>query len=132
MRILLDTNVLLRILYGDRKSVSQDIVKLISNKDNDIFVSICSVWEVEIKHLKKPELMPIDGDELYEALTETNVHMLSIKYGYVSKLKDVKEEEIHSDPFDQMLVATALVEGLTILTSDTQIAKYKSINVIQC
>ena len=132
MKILLDTNVLLWFLYGDQKRISKDIRQLIYDRDNDLFVSICSVWEVEIKHLKKPELMPIDGDELFEALTDTDVHMLNIKYNYISKLKNVAEEAIHSDPFDQMVIATAIGEDLTILTADAQIIKYKVIKTIQC
>ena len=132
MKVLLDTNVLLWLLYDDKKKVSPEIRKLINDDSTKLYVSICSVWEVEIKHLKKPELMPIDGDELFEALTDTDVQVLNVKYAYINQLKKIAEEKIHCDPFDQMLIASAVSENLTILTSDSQIARYDLVNVIQC
>ena len=132
MKVLLDTNVLLWLLYDDKKKVSPEIRKLINDDSTKLYVSICSIWEVEIKHLKKPELMPIDGDELFEALTDTDVQVLNVKYAYINQLKKIAEEKIHYDPFDQMLIASAISEDLTIVTSDSQIVKYNLVNVIQC
>ena len=132
MKVLLDTNVLLWLLYDDKKKVSPEIRKLINDDSTKLYVSICSIWEVEIKHLKKPELMPIDGDELFEALTDTDVQVLNVKYAYINQLKKIAEEKIHYDPFDQMLIASAISEDLTIVTSDSQIVKYNLANVIQC
>ena len=79
MRILLDTNVLLWLLYNREDKLTSDVKKIIYDTSNDLFVSVCSLWETEIKHLKKPELMPISGDELYEALTDTDVRLLHIR-----------------------------------------------------
>ena len=132
MKVLLDTNVLLWLLYDDKKKVSPEIRKLINDDSTKLYVSICSIWEVEIKHLKKPELMPIDGDKLFEALTDTDVQVLNVKYAYINQLKKIAEEKIHYDPFDQMLIASAISEDLTIVTSDSQIVKYNLVNVIQC
>ena len=132
MKVLLDTNVLLWLLYDDKKKVSPEIRKLINDDSTKLYVSICSIWEVKIKHLKKPELMPIDGDELFEALTDTDVQVLNVKYAYINQLKKIAEEKIHYDPFDQMLIASAISEDLTIVTSDSQIVKYNLVNVIQC
>ena len=132
MKVLLDTNVLLWLLYDDKKKVSPEIRKLINDDSTKLYVSICSIWEVEIKHLKKPELMPINGDELFEALTDTDVQVLNVKYAYINQLKKIAEEKIHYDPFDQMLIASAISEDLTIVTSDSQIVKYTLANVIQC
>ena len=132
MRILLDTNVLLWLLYNREDKLTSDVKKIIYDTSNDLFVSVCSLWETEIKHLKKPELMPISGDELYEALTDTDVRLLDIDFFDIAELKKVNEEKINSDPFDQLIVATAIKEKLTVLTSDKLIAKYKSIDIIQC
>ena len=130
MRILLDTNALLWSLYNVR--IPADVQKLFSDPNNELYVSICSLWEIEIKHLKKPELMPVSAKDVYNALLDTKVEILDVNYSYVDELKKVAEEGIHYDPFDQMIIATAINENMTVLTGDSEINKYKSINTILC
>lgn len=58
MRILLDTHVALWAI-ADTAKLPDDVIKLLESKDNDVFYSMASVWEVAIKHRLKPEHMPI-------------------------------------------------------------------------
>ena len=130
MKILLDTNALLWTLYSHR--IPEAVQELIKNPNNELYISICSIWEIEIKHLKKPALMPISGKDIYEAIAGTNVEIIDVNYSYVEELEKVASEDIHYDPFDQMIIATAIKENMTILTGDLQINKYQSVNTILC
>lgn len=60
MNILLDTHYLLWSILGD-DSLSKEASDMIMNPNNNIYYSILSLWEIEIKHLKRPMCMPIDA-----------------------------------------------------------------------
>ena len=57
MKILLDTHILLWVLSNDAK-LSEKARKLVENEENEIYYSIVSLWEVELKRLAHPEAMP--------------------------------------------------------------------------
>ena len=132
MRILLDTNVLFWTARGELDKLSEKTLELLQNPANELYVSICSIWEIEMKHLKKPELMPVSGKEIYDSLINTNANILGIEFEYVNSLKTIFDEKIHGDPFDQIIMATALCEDLYLLSSDEMIAKYQNIRTMQC
>jgi len=61
-------------------------------------------------------------DKLLSDLNSTNINILHIENEYLQML--TKLPLIHKDPFDRLLVSTALSEGLTIVTADENIQKY--------
>ena len=65
MKILLDTHILLWAISNDAR-LPEKARKLIENEENDIYYSIVSLWEVEIKHIAHPEAMPVSAEELAE------------------------------------------------------------------
>jgi len=120
MNLLLDTHALLWWLGADPE-LSQQAREAISNRENLVFVSAATIWEMTIKKalgkLKTP-------GNLEEALEANNFLPLPIT---ISHALDVgKLPLIHQDPFDRMLVAQAGVEGLTLVTRDENIQKYKA------
>ncbi|GAA2109485.1 type II toxin-antitoxin system VapC family toxin [Actinomadura alba] len=116
MRLLLDTHVVLWWLADD-PGLTED-VKVMIDTELDVFVSAASVWEIAIKQaLGKvgPADLPerVAGSELRE-LPITSRHALTAG----------RLPSLHRDPFDRMLVAQALCEGLTLVTRDSEIQKY--------
>ena len=59
MELLLDTCTLLWMIGGD-KNLPKKIVEMIEDDNNTVYISVSSLWEVEIKHQKSKQLMPID------------------------------------------------------------------------
>jgi PIN domain nuclease of toxin-antitoxin system len=89
----------------------------IEDPANDVFVSSASIWEIAIKRDagKLALTVPLaDLTETFDAISISHPHALQ-----VAALPDQ-----HRDPFDRILVAQALVEGLTIVTRDTMIPRY--------
>jgi len=125
MKILLDTHMLLWALL-DSPELPARARYLIEDANNDIYYSIVSLWEIQIKHLRHPEEMPVDVKEIEFYCEDSGFHNLPIRRVHVERLADILEplNVKHKDPFDRMLISQALVDGMILLTKDKRIAQY--------
>ena len=118
MSLLLDTHVLLWCL-GAPDRLSASTRRRIETTDQVVFVSSVSGWEIEIKRgLRKLEA----PDDLEEQLHDKRFAELPLQFRHVWALRTLPT--LHRDPFDRMLVAQALVDGLVLVTSDEQLRAY--------
>ena len=87
-----------------------------------MLISSISLWEVAIKvNLGKMKSnLTLDG--FLDRIKRSDFEVLQIKNEHLRRLSAVPF--IHKDPFDRLLIATALVENLTIITTDGNIQKY--------
>lgn len=120
MQILLDTHYLLWYLFGDER-IDSNIVEVISNPDNMIFYSTASLWEIEIKHRKHPDIFPFTSKDIADECLNVGIENLPIfnKHVYqLAKLNRKDNSPQHNDPFDTMLLAQAKRADLKLLTHD--------------
>ena len=118
MKILLDTHVLVWALSSPEK-IKPKVQDLLVDTDNIVFVSIASLWELQIKKsLNKISL----SDDFISQLQENGFELLDINYKHIAKLDELPL--IHRDPFDRMLVAQTIHENLSLVTNDLEIMKY--------
>jgi PIN domain nuclease of toxin-antitoxin system len=117
VRLLLDTHVFL--WWRDASEhIGDEARRAIAGADV-VFVSAASAWEVAIKvALGK---LDIPGP-LESAVAESDFEQLPITFGHAATLAGLATH--HGDPFDRMLIAQALSEGLTIVTRDQKLAPY--------
>ena len=119
MKLLLDTNILLLAAADLLPKEAEDYVK---NESNDLYYSSASMWEVVIKHgLNRPDFNA-DPHLLNAALPENGYIELPITSEHT--LITGTLPMIHKDPFDRILVAQSISEGISLLTTDEQISKY--------
>ncbi|MBB6290173.1 PIN domain nuclease of toxin-antitoxin system [Pseudomonas sp. SJZ103] len=124
MRVLLDTHVLLWALSDDPK-LSSKARRLIENAA-EIYVSAATFWEMAIKvGLGK---LDADLDEIREYCLESGFVELPITSEHAIAVKDL--EHHHKDPFDRLIVATAISEPMRLMTADAQIAQYTSLAIL--
>lgn len=124
MRVLLDTHVLLWTLSDDPK-LSSKARRLIENAA-EIYVSAATFWEMAIKvGLGK---LDADLDEIREYCLESGFVELPITSEHAIAVKDL--EHHHKDPFDRLIVATAISEPMRLMTADAQIAQYTSLAIL--
>lgn len=129
MEYLLDTCALLDIL-SDSPNLNKNIRKIINNPKNHFFISTFSTFEIIMKHNKKPELMPISGVQLLNAIASTDISELPpISQHYVI-LEEIIKQNIHHDPFDLMIIATAKEENMPIITRDKTFTNYSDIQIV--
>jgi PIN domain nuclease of toxin-antitoxin system len=124
VRILLDTHILLWALIDDPR-LSPKARKMIDTA-TEIYVSAATFWEMSIKvGLGK---LNADLDEIREYCRESGFIELPIAVEHAIAVKDL--EHHHRDPFDRLIVATAMTEPMKLLTSDPMVARYSSLAVL--
>jgi PIN domain nuclease of toxin-antitoxin system len=122
MRALLDTNSFLWFISGsDRLSI--DAKTVIADLQNQLVLSTASLWEIAIKvSLKKLDLRQPYGQLIPRQLEENDIAVLPIELSHLHKVIDLPFH--HRDPFDRLIVAQALVEGLPVISSDAVFSRY--------
>lgn len=118
MKLLLDTNALLWSLL-EKQRLSPSSVDAIGDEANDVFVSVVSVWEIEIKRAKGRLHVPL---EIEPALTAQRFRSLPITLRHAQAVESLPRH--HRDPFDRMLVVQAQLEEMTLVTSDRAMRRY--------
>ncbi|MFD1257412.1 type II toxin-antitoxin system VapC family toxin [Mucilaginibacter terrae] len=122
MQFLIDTHVLIWYLDGSEK-LPDRIRNIINDTDNDIIVSIVSLWEVVIKTSKHKRLsIDITFADVYNHIVDRDYLLLNVSLQHLNTLETLTLH--HGDPFDRMLIAQALTEGLTIISADRQFDAY--------
>lgn len=123
---LLDTCAFLYYLESNPK-LSKRAAEIIEGED-DVYLSQTSLWEIAIKKtIRKLELEESTYD-LVAICEEGGIEILPIKNSYFETIQRLPM--IHNDPFDRMIIATALGEGLAILSDDGQFPKYDGLECI--
>ncbi|KON62639.1 PIN domain protein [Komagataeibacter europaeus] len=121
MKLLLDTHLLLWAA-GEPDKLSERARTLIDDQNNILVFSAASLWEVTIKVGLVRADFQVDPYLLRRGLIENGYEELPITSQHalaVGQLPDV-----HRDPFDRILVAQAMVEGLLLLTHDPLVQAY--------
>jgi PIN domain nuclease of toxin-antitoxin system len=92
---------------------------MIADTDNDTAVSVVTLWEIAIKQV----IGKLRFLEDFEAvMTEEAFDVLPISYAHLRTLETLPVH--HRDPFDRLLIAQALTEGIPIATGDRRFAAY--------
>jgi len=121
MNCLLDTHVIIWY-FEDSQRLPQRITELIDSFETGKYISMVSLWEIAIKiNLGKLELK-LSFDELLNLINSANNGILQIEDDYLKLL--IALPDIHKDPFDRLIIASAIAEDLTIITTDENIQKY--------
>jgi len=123
MKLLLDTHTFLWWITDDQK-LSGRAREIISDGSNELFLSAATGWEIAIKvqigRLKLPE-EPIRF--ILEQMRINAIQSLPIQMNHALHVSTLPQH--HRDPFDRLLIATAQLEGLPILSSDHQLVNYQ-------
>lgn len=124
MNLLLDTHALLWWL-DDQPTLSEKARAAIANPQNVVLISAVVIWEIRIKQALGKLKVPRN---FRKVLDEQPFEMLDITADHAHNVGDLPSH--HRDPFDRMLVAQAKAEGLTLITRDTHLKRYR-ISIIQ-
>ena len=121
MRLLLDTHAVLWLLNGDDRlrGTARD---QILDPGNEVFVSSVTLWEIAVK-LRIGKLTA-DLGAVIDGCRRSGLRFLDIGHQHYLALAELPRLEDHKDPFDQMLVAQAMIEGLTLVSDDRNIPRY--------
>jgi PIN domain nuclease of toxin-antitoxin system len=122
MRFLLDTSTWLWSV-GNVQRLNQDARAVLTNPQHEIYFSAASAWEIAIKasigklQLPEPPRILVPRETARQGLRPLPV-------SYLHALAVSELPLYHGDPFDRLLVAQALSEGLTLITADRDLKRY--------
>lgn len=122
MRLLLDTHILIWFLSGD-SSLPASYRQAIADPNNEVFLSVASVWESVIKFQLRKLTFPQSPEIFLLAERQNhNVSSPSIDEDTVNHLAQLPA--LHSDPFDRIILAQAIQHQFIVLTVDRQMLAY--------
>ncbi len=121
MRYLLDTNVLLWWLDGDKR-LKSSIRQIINSQANQIYISVVSGLEISIKHRLGKLPLKTTVKKIFEI---SDFNILNVSLEHVVEFDKLSLQKDHKDPFDRILISQTKVENLTLVTTDPKILRYK-------
>jgi PIN domain nuclease of toxin-antitoxin system len=122
VRILLDTCTFLWLIT-DAPDLSNPPREVFAERENEVYLSAVSSWEIAIKHTLGRLPLPASPERyMPDQRTKHDIAFFPLQEEATLSLKRLPR--IHKDPFDRMLICQALVHGLVILTPDPLISQY--------
>ncbi len=122
MTVLLDTHAFLWWIEDDKR-LPQRTREILKSADNDLLLSVASLWEIILKSTAGRLRLQNDPAAFLSATLATN-QILTLAISETHVLWTAGLPDLHRDPFDRLLVAQAQIERIPILTSDPLIRKY--------
>ena len=121
MKLLLDTHLLLWAAH-DPKRLTKAARALIENPQNELFFSAASLWEITIKQSLGHQDFRVDARLLRRGLLDNGYAELPITSEHAVNTDQFGHT--HIDPLDRILLAQAMVEGITLVTNDRKLSNY--------
>jgi PIN domain nuclease of toxin-antitoxin system len=127
MDFLLDTSVWLRgALFG--QTLPEDVRRILASSKAELAISIYSLWEAGKKHQEDKLPLPMDLAEWFKTAIPPNLHVLPLTPEIIVESTRLPDFPVN-DPGDELIVATARVHNILLLTMDTQLRGYRHARV---
>lgn len=123
MKLLLDTHLMLWAA-GQPTRLPAAARRLLNDPTNELLFSAASLWEIAIKNTLGRDDFKVEPRLLRRGLLDNGWLELPITGQHAVGIDGLPP--LHKDPFDRLLLAQALSEGITLLTSDANLARYGS------
>ena len=124
MNLLLDTHIFLW-LNQEPEKINRQLLELCSDHQNHLFLSLVSLWEIQIKYqLGKLKLHRPILDLITEQQKSNQLQILPIRLEHILALSSL--ENHHHDPFDRLLIAQSQIEDMLLVTEDSKIKRYQN------
>ena len=128
MRLLLDTHIFLWYIANDKR-LTPAWSQAIRDLDNEVYLSVVSLWEAIIKYTTGKLLLP-EAPETYIPRLREYHQIISLSVEEVDVAQVAALPLLHGDPFDRLLIGQAIQHGLTLVTVDAAIRAYPTVSVL--
>ncbi len=122
MKLLIDTHVFLWLRNSPDK-IPNSVLQLYQNSSHDVFLSMASIWEMQIKNqLGKLDLdLPL-GELVEQQCLKNGLQILNIEVNHIYALQNLPFH--HNDPFDRLIISQAQIESLKLVSADIMFENY--------
>ena len=123
MKLLLDSHAFVW-MHEEPHKLSVNVVSEILNPANQIFLSVVTAWEIQIKiAIKKFSFSDTLEKVILQEQQTNKIQILPIQLSHALYLENLPLH--HKDPFDRLLISQAIVENMTLVSADTKFPKYQ-------
>ena len=121
-RLLLDTHVWFWSITTPHR-LGREVLRLLENTKNDLFLSAASSWEIAIKYRLGRLLLPEPPHKFIPPrLIRDGIKSLPVAHHHACHVANLPD--LHRDPFDRLLIAQTLIEQLAFITADKKLKGY--------
>ena len=99
--------------------------RVLNREDTECHVSIVTAWEIALNHTLRLTMSDVET-----GLARISAVLLPINFQHLDELSRLPLYTNHRDPFDRLLIAQAIVEDLSMVSSDMRFADYKRLRVL--
>ncbi len=122
MRLLLDTHTFIW-WFSDSKRLSSNSYESIADPENDLVLSLISIWEIQIKSQLGKFTLNAPLPEVIDRQRQINkLQLLSLELNHIYTLNQLDHH--HRDPFDRLLIAQSIAEQLVLVIKDAVLDRY--------
>lgn len=115
MQYLIDTHVFLWFV-SNAKELNQTAKTLLEDENNEIFLSIASLWEISIKTALGKLTINGTYESVIDDVTDNSIQILPINFAHT--VEQNRQPFHHRDPFDRIIVSQAIVENIDFISAD--------------
>jgi PIN domain nuclease of toxin-antitoxin system len=126
MNLLIDTHILIWYIAGNL-SLKPAMNDLLEATENDLSISVASLWEITIKVGKGKLDLGIEFHELEGILDRLNIQILPILFGDLNVQRTLPFH--HTDPFDRLIISQAINQNLVLMSADSVFSNYSVQNI---
>ncbi len=124
MKYLIDTHILIWLAVSPNE-ISDNVLNIIENPSNNLYVSTISLWEIAIKlSIKKLELQGLEIQDLVQICQEQGIQIVQLPVSSIIRYKNLPVKQNHKDPFDRALISLCISDDYVFLSHDTKLQQY--------
>lgn len=132
MRYYLDTNILVFLRTSNLSEISREVQYILQDYDNRLYTSSVCIHELihlcqigKVSECKGHKRTPVDVSEIILWLNDAGIKIQYVSEKHLQTLAELPLKKDHHDPFDRLIIAQAIADGISIITSDRQFAYYQ-------
>jgi PIN domain nuclease of toxin-antitoxin system len=129
-KLMLDTHVLLWTI-GNSDKLSPQTVEQINDKNNEIFVSAISLWEIVLKQSIGKLELNFEVEDIPTYCKQMGFYLIPLKPLEVLGFLKLPQKKNHKDPFDRMLICQCIANDYVLVSKDEKMAEYRD-NGLKC
>jgi PIN domain nuclease of toxin-antitoxin system len=126
MNLLIDTHILIWYIAGHPK-LNKTMTTLLEDTENNLFISVASLWEIAIKIGKGKLNLGIEFHELEMILNQLNIQIIPILFSDLNIHLTLPSH--HSDPFDRIIISQSINQNLILMSADSEFSAYPIQNI---
>jgi len=123
-KYLLDTHTLIWAIVG-KSLLSERVLEVLQDNDNQLFVSAISFWEIAIKHGKgKLNLENFQIQNIFDYCRKLEIKLIPLIPEEAINYSNFPFSDNHKDPFDRMLIYQCIANNYTLVSKDAKMSMY--------